>query len=165
MIARQVEELTLSGFNDFGRFARFVDPSTPHLGKKPVEFFRDMLQLDLGTATKASFSVCRVEKRTEIIDALEYHNSSAEMCMPLDGDILLYVAPAGAPDALRTEDIRVFRVPALTMAVINIGVWHNAVFPATANSVNVLIALPERLYATDCVVRQLAEGEKVGIRR
>ncbi len=165
MITKNIEELTPPGFSDFGRFARFIDPTTPHIGTKPVEFFRDMLQLDLGATTKASFSVCRVEKRPEVIDSLEYHNTSAEMCMSLDADILLYVAPAGTPDGLRTEDIRVFRVPALTMAVINIGVWHQGVFVDKADHANVLIALPERLYVNDCIVRQLSEKEKVTIKR
>jgi ureidoglycolate lyase len=165
MIAKSIEELTLAGFNDFGKFARFVDPTTPHIGKKPVEFFRDMLLLDIGSATKASFSVCRVEKRPEVIDVLEYHDYSAEMCMSLDADILLYVAPAGVPDTLNTQDIRVFRVPSLTMVVMNRGVWHHGVFTDKADHANVLIGLPERLYVTDCIVRQLSENEKVTIKR
>ncbi len=87
------------------------------------------------------------------------------MALPLDSDILLYAAPAGTPDGFRPEDIRVFRVPRGTMVVINVGVWHQAVFADKADYTNVLICLPERLYVNDCVVRQLKENEKIAITR
>ncbi len=165
MITKQIEELTLESFIDFGKFARVVNPSTPKLGQKPVEFFRDILQLDLGHSTRASFSVLRAERRPEIIDAMEYHNTAAEMNLPLDNDILLYVAPASAPDGFRSEDVRVFRVPLGTMVVINVGVWHQAIFVDHAEYVNVLVALPERLYANDCFVYNMKESEKIIVKR
>jgi len=69
-----------------------VDPDAEKIGAAPVEFFRDMLQQDLGPARSASFSTCRVEQRDMIIDITEYHTATGEGILPLDNDILIHVA-------------------------------------------------------------------------
>jgi ureidoglycolate lyase len=160
----RIEELNAETFQPFGFFARLIDPAAEKIGASPIEFYRDMAQLDLGGASIASFSTCRVEPREPVIDVTEYHSYTGEGILPLDGDILIHAGPATPPDSPPPiERFRVFRVPRGTMVCLRPGVWHHAPFAIGKNPVNVLIVLPERTYANDCVVVELAESEQLGI--
>jgi len=159
----KIEELSLEVFWPFGAYAHHLNPATEKLGARPVEFFRDMAQLDLGRATIASFSTCRVEKRKWVIDVTEYHTSSGEAILPLDNDVLIHVGPATPANSPALDKIRVFRVPRGTLVVLRPGVWHHAPFAVSDSPANVLIVLPERTYANDCVVVPLSEEERIRI--
>jgi ureidoglycolate lyase len=160
----KIEELSLEEFRPFGAFSNQLNPNTEKIGAKPVEFFRDMTQQDLGRTSTASFSTCRVENRKWVIDVCEYHSSCAETLLPLDNDILIHVAPA-TPNSSRPplEKIRVFRVPHGTLVVLRPGVWHHAPFTITGEPANVLVVLPERTYANDCVVVELPVEDQIEI--
>jgi ureidoglycolate lyase len=163
MTQTNIKELTLDSFADYGTFRNMIDPDTPVIGEKPIQFFRDMLQLELGTAARASFSICRVEKRPLVVDTSEYHNNCGEGLLPLDSDILIHVA-AATPDELDTETIEVFHVPKGTMVVLDVGVWHHAPFAYGNDSANVLVVLPERTYKKDCYVTELPRRNQVEIK-
>lgn len=157
-------ELTAEAFLPYGSYANLIDPASEKIGSPPVEFFRDMVQQNLGTATSASFSTCRVEKRDLIIDIAEYHSHCAEGILPLDNDVLIHVAPATVADGcVPVDKMVVFRIPKGTMAVIRPGVWHHAPFSVNNCAANVLIVLPERTYANDCLVFGIAEKDRIRI--
>ncbi len=154
-------KLSLDDFNVYGSFARLIDPRAPKIGEEPIEFYRDMLQLDLGGKAIASFSICRVAKRPPVVDVTEFHDGCGEGVLPLDGEILLHVGiatPGGKPPL---GQIEVFRVPRGTMVALRPGVWHHAPFAAGPRKVNVLIVLPERTYSLDCRVVELAKAQRV----
>jgi ureidoglycolate lyase len=140
-----------------------VRPSGPKLGAPPIEFFRDMALLDLA-GKPASFSVCRVEKRPPVIDVSEYHTGCGEGALPLDGDILMHVGPATASKEPPLSEIEVFLVPKGTFVAIRPGVWHHAAFAHRCKAVNVLIVLPERTYANDCIVAPIGKPQQIRIR-
>ncbi len=163
MLKTTIKELTLQAFQPYGSFANMLNPTTAHLGEPPIQFFRDMLPLDLGTATTASFSICRVETRPNIVDVTEYHNTCAEGILPLDGDVLIHVGPATPTGQLPLDAIEIFRVPQGTMVTLRPGVWHHAPFAHDTNVVNVLIVLPERTYAIDCAVHTLTDEQRIAV--
>jgi len=164
MRTTKIKELTLEAFQPFGSYAQFINPAAEKLGPPPVEFFRDMLQQDLGPGGAASFSTCRVEKRAMVIDITEYHTHTAEGMLPLDNDVLIHVAPATAADGrVPLDKIVVFRVPKGTMVVIRPGVWHHAPFTVNDAPANVLIVLPERIYANECAIFPLGENDRIQI--
>ena len=70
--------------------------------------------------------------------------------MPIDGDVLVHVAPAAPGDRFPAEQAEVFLVPKGTMLVLRPGVWHHGPFALGAERVSCLVGLPERLYARDC---------------
>jgi ureidoglycolate hydrolase len=148
----KINELTLENFQKFGSFARMVNPEAVKIGAAPVEFFRDMLGLNLGRDTAASFSTCRVSKTSLKVTALEFHTFCQEGILPLDGDILIALAPATANGDLPWDRVAAFHIPQGTMLALRPGVWHGGPFADQADSVNVLIVLPERVYANDCQV-------------
>jgi len=156
-----VQPLSLAAFQKYGAYANMTAPSGPRIGKPPIEFYRDMLQLDLGGKGMASFSICRVGKRPAVVDVTEFHDGCGEGVLPLDGDILLHVGIATPEGKPPIGQIEIFRVPRGTMAVLRPGVWHHAPFTAGAGAVNVLIVLPERTYSMDCGVVELGKAQQV----
>ena len=161
----RVEKLSLDAFNPFGSFADMLKPSSEKFGSPPIEFFRDMVQLDLGGSTIASFSVCRVKPRPLVVDVTEFHTSTGEGILPLDNPILIHVAPASPDDEAPVSKIQIFSVPRGTLVSLKPGVWHHAPFTAGKGAANVLIVLPERTYANDCSVKKLPEAQKVTFKK
>lgn len=160
----QVEQLSVEKFAPFGSYANYLNPNTEKIGAAPIEFFRDMVQQTLGTSTIPSFSTCRVEKRAYVIDVSEYHSTTGEVMLPLDTDVLIHVGPATPPGAdVPLDKFRVFRVPQGTLVSLRPGVWHHAPFALTNKPANVLIVLPERIYANDCTVVQLKPDDQIKI--
>jgi ureidoglycolate lyase len=152
MYKLKVQELTLESFHKFGSFAKMLNPNTVKIGAAPVEFYHDLVLLNLGQNTEASFSTCRVSKRPLIVNELEYHSYCQEGNLPLDGDVLLTVAPATAGGDLPWDRVEAFHVTKGTMVTLKAGVWHCGPFAYQTDVANVLVALPERVYANDCHV-------------
>jgi len=163
MRKEKVRELALESFARYGSFANMVNPQAEKLGAEPIEFYRDMAQLDLGSRTIASFSTCRVCKRPPVVDVTEFHNGTAEGVLPLDADILIHVGPATPVGEVPLDRIEIFRVPKGTFVSLHPGVWHHAPFAYNTDVANVLIVLPERTYAIDCHVTEIPEKDRTEI--
>lgn len=161
-----IEELSPEAFQAFGRYGSMTDPKGEVFGQSPVQFFRDMVPLAIAhPRSQPSFSVCRVERRPLIIDIAEIHNHTAEGCLPLDADALVHVAPATPNGVCPLDRFRVFRIPRGTFFTLNAGVWHHAPFVyGEAPALNMLVVLPERTYANDCVVVDFAENDRIAIK-
>lgn len=156
-----IEELSIEAFSPFGYYSNMVDPSDEKLGAPPIEFFRDQLQMNLGSMKNTSYSTCRVEKRDFVVDVSEYHSSCGEGNLPLDNDIFIHVAPATPDSQFPKDKVRIFRVPQGTLVYMKPGVWHHAPFTVDEKPANVLIILPERTYADDCIVVEFDEKDYV----
>ena len=160
----KIKELSLEAFRPFGTYANHVNPDADKIGSAPIEFFRDMVQVTLGNTPNASFSTCRVEKRDRVIDVTECHSVTGEVLLPLDNDVLIHVGPATPPDAgVPLEEIEVLRVPKGTLVSLRPGVWHHAPFAVENEAANVLVVLPERTYANDCIVVELDPADRIEI--
>ncbi len=158
MITKTAKKLTLEGFKKYGTYSEMINPQSVHIGSKPIEFFRDIIQDDnQGTS---SYSICRVKKRDYIVDVAEYHNYANEIILPLDGDIYIHVGVA-TPDDIDPNEFEIFFVPKGTLVVIRRGVWHHAPFAAGDEAVNTVIVLPERTYKNDCIVVDYKDDKSV----
>ena len=111
--AREItyRKVSPESFAVFGTCANMVKPSGPKLGAEPVEFYRDMVLSHLGATQVASFSICRVVRRPFVIDVSEYHDSCCEIVLPLDGDVIMHVAPAGPEKEFPLDSAQAFLVP------------------------------------------------------
>jgi ureidoglycolate lyase len=157
-----IEPLTAESFMPFGTFASLVSPRGPRIGEAPIEFFRDTLQHSLSIATAVSFSTCRVQPRPLIVDVLEYHSYTGEAMLALDNDMIVQTGPATRlDDPVPVDDLRAFNVPRGTMVTLRPGVWHHAPFTPNKSPLHVLVSLPERAYANDCVVVELTRSQRV----
>ena len=147
----KAQPLNLHSFRKYGEYVDLFSQDFVSIGEPPVEFFRDILQQPLNTQAAVSISTCLIQHRELTLDELEMHSHTGEGSLSLDGDILLTVAPAttsGEPDV---NAIEVYQVPKGTYVSIRPGVWHCAAFASNRKSVHVMIVLPERAYANDCI--------------
>jgi ureidoglycolate lyase len=157
------KKLGVAEFAKFGTFTTMLDPAALKLGAEPIEFFRDMAQACLGVVPQASYGVCRVVKRPFVMDVSEYHDTCCETVLPLDGDVLMHVAPAVPEKEFPFEQAEVFLVPRGTLVVLRPGVWHHAPYAYRCDRVNCLVVLPERTYHNDCTVYSFPAGRQMQI--
>lgn len=157
------KELTAESFQNYGTFSNLINPRAVKIGEEPCEFFRDILQLNLGPASIASYSVCRLLSRDRIITNAEFHSYCSEGIFAIDGEVLMPVAIATRNGAFNPGSFEVFRVPKGTMLVLKPGVWHCAAFVHKSDCVNLLITLPERTYANDCNVIEIPVDEQIEV--
>ncbi len=146
----EVKELTPESFSKYGMYSNLIDPDTVKIGEPPVEYYRDITSVNMKTQSSISCSICRIEKRPEVIDTIEYHSYCEEGILPLDSDIYIHVSPATPKDDIPIDRIEVFRVPKGTLVTLRPGVWHYAPYVVDNKFANVLILLPERTYVNDC---------------
>ncbi|MCD8350913.1 MAG: ureidoglycolate lyase [Planctomycetaceae bacterium] len=164
MPTAKIEELTPEAYRPFGTYVNMLDPDTEAIGDNPIRFHRDMIQVAMAhPRSLPSFSICRVEKRPLVVDTSEIHNYTAEGNLPLDGDALIHVAVATPNGVMPKDRIRIFRVPRGTFITMNAGVWHHAPFAYGQDALNMIIVLPERTYANDCIVVPLHGDDQVRI--
>lgn len=158
----KVQELSVEKFAPYGTYADMLNPTGPKIGRTPIEFYRDM-----GVVTapggQIGLSITKVYRRPLIVNTAEYHDGCGEAMVPLDGDVLVHVAPATAHGDVPYDGFEIFRVPRGTLIVLRPGVWHHGPFCIDTESVNTLIVLPERVYATDCTVIDFAEEKHIEI--
>ena len=157
------KQLSVEEFQKYGYYHSMIDPDTVKIGILPIEFYRDIVPLRLGKSNVPMFSVNRVGKREQIINVSEYHNLTSEGVLPLDGDVLLHVAPATVAGEVPYNQFEVFYVPQGTFVSLNPGVWHHACFSVSEDFVNILIILPERTYVTDCFVHEFPEKDYIKV--
>ena len=149
-----VQELTHEAFYRYGSFHNMTNAAELKDAHSDNEFAADLLSLDLHDEI-ASFSIARVSPCEMTIKAYEYHCHTCEGILPLDGDCIIFVGPSSWNPS--PENLEAFRVPRGTMVRLNLGVLHGRQFCCGKEPVNVLIVLPVRTYANDCVFIELPE--------
>lgn len=152
------QPLSIEAFKPYGNFYDYFEPKGLDLG----DFYPDRLQLPVATNQPIGFSPL-IAHRPEryIVDTSEYHNYSGEFILPLNGSILLHVAPPS--NAKVPELTEAFIVPAGTGVQLHTGVWHYSPLALGQDTVNVLIGLPIRTYMTDATVIHYNENEQIEI--
>jgi ureidoglycolate lyase len=158
-----LKELALNTFLPYGTYTSLSDPQGIKIGDEPIEFFRDLIQVNLGVNNSVSLSSCRIFKRPPIIDVTECHSSCGEGLLSLDGDIAIHVGPATPNGEVPLDRIEAFVIPKGTFVSLRPGVWHHAPFTMGGKPVNVLVVLPERTYANDCTVHKIEKKHRLKI--
>ncbi len=157
----KVQKLTVEKFAKYGSFAALINPDGEATGPKDASlvFFRDMVLPSFGGEIPA-FSTLRVKPRPLVIDAGEYHNHTCEVSMPLNGDALVWVAPADCSKTVPVDKIEVFLVPRGTLLSFRPGVWHHAAYAIDNQVLDVMIVLPERAYVNDCIGAAIPKADQ-----
>jgi ureidoglycolate lyase len=157
-----VKQLTVDNFKEYGTFGPLTPPTArPLVQGDVIGFWPDcggVLSLGPNGNNELAIGICQVTWRELKIDVSEFHSSTGEGNMPLDGDIYIHVAPPTAGADVPLDELEVFLVPQGTAVVIKPGVWHHAPFATEKGAtVNTVILLPQRTYANDCVVCAIAD--------
>ena len=153
----KAEVINHENFAPFGEFYDMGNPDGYALCGAIHKFYPDRIAVD--SEHRLGFSPIVVKKPEKmIITQQEYHNTTWEMIIPLDGDMIIHCAPASA-GAIVTDFAKAFIVPKNTLVKINTAIWHLAPLPVENESLTAMIVLPECTYATDCTVVDLKEDE------
>ena len=156
MIKIKVKKLDHESFRPYGDYVELIRPDEFY-GDAPVMFTPDMLQLPVSQHDLSSYSVCRAVPREMIVTTSEYHSSAWEANIPLEGDIVVHVAPANRGQ-IEADKFEAFLIPKGTVVTFKPGVWHFAPYPVD-RPVSTVVVLPERTYKNDCVVVKHEEDQ------
>jgi len=153
----KIKQLTAEVFNEYGSFYDLINPIGHNLG----DFYHDHVLYPVSVDLPIGFSTLISKKAEEmIIKKVECHNHTSEIILPMDGDIIVHVAPPSkAPVPELTE---AFFVPKGTIIKLNTGVWHMCPF-SIEDITHIMVALPERTYFNDCSVVEYQEGQYIEI--
>ena len=154
----KAEKLSLQSYHPFGEFADLLEPEGEFIGSGEVLFYRDMVSVYTSSVMTA-FSIVQTANREMIPVEAEQHKAGTEILLPLDDDIVIFVAPASDGYYPAGKE-KAFIVPKGTMVTIKPGVWHKAPFPVNKEKANTLVILPEREYALDCIVEKIGEDQR-----
>ncbi len=154
----KAKELTNDSFKEFGSFYNLLNPQGYNLG----DFFPDHLEVSNNSNMAHGFSSLIVYKKENmIVDTVEYHNTTAEVLLPLDSDIVIHVAPPNNKKVV--ELTQAFIVPKGTIVKLNVGVTHLCPFSIEHDLAHVMVALPQRTYENDCEIVKLLNDEQFEI--
>lgn len=156
---RQIKAKMLSkdDFGPYGSYYNLVNPKGPHLG----DFYHDPLRNPTNGNLPLAFSSLVTHKQEKmVINAAEYHNTTGEVILPLDGDVIIHVAPPSKDPV--PEQTEAFIVPKGTVVRLHVGVWHLAPF-SLEGTTHVMICLPERIYFNDCNVVNYPEDKQIEV--
>lgn len=161
MLKIQAKPITHESFAPFGQFYPMAAPEGYALCGEIHRFFPDRLTAD--STRRVGFSPIVVQKPEKmIITQQEYHNTTWEMILPLDDDMILHCAPASAGTPVGHLS-QAFIVPKGTLVKMNTAIWHLAPLPASKESLTAMIILPECTYGLDCTVVDLPEEQQFEI--
>jgi ureidoglycolate lyase len=154
--------ITNENFRPYGTFASFLNPAG-NCFPGDATFYPDQVELNIQGGKPVTFSPLTVKKAEKmIVDKAEYHNFTGEGVCVIDDDAVLHVAPP-SNCVIVPEKTEAFIVPKGTLVKLNTGVWHLAALPVHNDLLHVMIILPERVYANDCIVCEYPEDQWVEI--
>ena len=151
--------ITAENFRPYGSFASMLDPKG-HCFPGDNTFYPDQVELNVQGGKPITFSPLTVKKPERmIVRQAEYHNYTGEGVFVIDDDAVIHVAPP-SNRVIVPEKTEAFIVPKGTLVKLNTGVWHLAALPVHNDILHVMIILPERVYANDCVVCDYPEDRR-----
>ena len=157
----KIQALTRDAFAPFGEFYNMTEPDGYPLCGAIHKFYPD--RLTTSCQGRLAFSPLVISKpQSMLITQQEYHNTTEELILPLDDDMILHLAPASGGSVV-TDHVKAFIVPKNTLVKLKTAIWHLAPLPANNEKLTVMIILPECTYANDCTVVDLNEEEQFEI--
>ena len=154
--------ITTENFRPYGSFASMLEPAG-NCFPGDATFYPDQVELNVQGGKPVTFSPLTVKKPERmIVSQAEYHNFTGEGVFVIDDDAVIHVAPP-SNRVIVPEKTEAFIVPRGTLVKLNTGVWHLAALPVHNDLLHVMIILPERVYANDCVVCDYPEDRQVEI--
>ena len=154
--------ITHENFLPYGTFTSMVEPAG-NCFPGDATFYPDQVILPVRESSPIAFSPLAVKKPERmIVKQAEYHNYTGEGVFVIDDDAVIHVAPP-SNKVIVPEKTEAFIVPKGTLVKLNTGVWHLAALPVHNDVLHVMIILPERVYANDCIVCDYPEDRQVEI--
>lgn len=151
--------ISKNNFSDYGQVHNMLDREAAGFGNEAFTFYRDSIRYCASSSNLGISTLSVSEDSKYQVRALEHHNYTAELMMPMDDDMVVCLARAGSAAEPCQEEMEAFIVPRNTMIHLNPGVWHYMPLPMNNREVNVLVVLPERAYHNDLTSVDMSEKE------
>ena len=162
MLKIKAVPITVENFRPYGSFASMLEPAG-NCFPGDATFYPDQVELNVQGGKPVTFSPLTVKKPERmIVRQAEYHNFTGEGVFVIDDDAVIHVAPP-SNKVIVPEKTEAFIVPKGTLVKLNTGVWHLAALPVHNALLHVMIVLPERVYANDCIVCDYPEDRQFEI--
>ena len=131
-------------------------------GRGDGGFYADLVWLDFDRGkNNPTVSMCHIKKgEKNIVNFLEYHQTTCEGLFPFDDDIVIFVGVPGQGD-LQVDSIEAFYVPRGTFVKLNPMIVHGTQFPAHSEEAHVICLLPGRTFRNDKVARAITEEDEM----
>ncbi|MDD3921882.1 MAG: ureidoglycolate lyase [Eubacteriales bacterium] len=144
--------ITKENFQPYGSFASMLNPQGNCFPGEDSAFYPDPVQLSVSGDVQIAFSPLTAQRKKQyIVTRSEYHDWTGEGILFLDDDAVFHVAPPSKHEIV-PEKTEAFIVPKGTLVKLNTGVWHLTPMPLHNDVLHMMIVMPERVYANDCVV-------------
>ena len=155
--------ITVEKFRPYGSFTNILNPKG-NCFPGDSTFYPDQVMLSVSGQHNIAFSALASKKLDRfIVTKAEYHNFTGEGIFFIDDDAVFHVAPP-SNHVIVPQKTEAFIVPKGTLVQLNTGVWHLSPVPVHNDLLHIIIILPERVYANDCVVCDYPESEYIEIR-
>ncbi len=155
---RQVKatKISAANFAPYGTVCQMTEPEGYALQGEIHRFYPDRIS---GTCMGSlGFSPIAVKKDDRVVKMAEYHTTTWEGIVALDGDMIIHVAPASGGTPV-PELAEAFIVPKGSMVKLNAAIWHLCPLPVNQEVLHAMIILPECTYANDCTVVEFEEKD------
>ena len=154
----QIKMMTPVSYAKYGQVLVLPTDQPPAFSLDYVDFWNSPLTYEIKGATDIGICVVK-KKRRGYIDLLERHLASEEVTVPLDGDMVIAVAPGkdvNDPDEVPDpKEIEVFLVRQKQTFTMYPGVWHGAPFAIDGNYLSMLVFLKHDTFHNDGQFREI----------
>lgn len=127
-------------------------------GKGEGGFYADLLWLDFDRSkNNQTVSVCHIKKAEKnIVNFLEYHQTTCEGLFPFDDDVIIFVGVPGRGE-LTVKNLEAFYIPQGTFVKLNPLIVHGTQFPVHKEEAHLICMLPGRTFMNDKVARSITD--------
>jgi ureidoglycolate hydrolase len=161
----KAKKLTTSSFSKFGKVA---DTYTvlPLVETENLKFWTTIATYTVDGETE--IALCHVKKSVDFVGLLERHVKTPEILVPIKGDFILPVAPAGNLEDLteipEASGVEAFLVRSNQAVVMEKGVWHTAPIPI-GKETSFFVIFKKETTKQDAVFKKLRNDETVRVVR
>jgi len=159
----KVKMITPSSFAKFGKVADSkIKP--PLVDAENLKFWTTIATYTVEGDTE--IALCQVKNSTNSVGMLERHIKTPEILVPIEGDFILPVAPAGnlqdTDEIPEASGVEAFLVHSDQAVVMEKGVWHTAPIP-TGKEISFFVIFRKETTKQDAVFKKLKNDETVKV--
>ncbi len=159
----KVKKLTASSFAKFGKIAD-AKIKPPLVDAENLKFWTTIATYTVDGETE--IALCQVKKSVDSVGMLERHVKTPEILVPIEGDFILPVAPAGnlqdSAETPEASDVEAFLVHSDQAVVMEKGVWHTAPIPI-GKETSFFVIFRKETTKQDVVFKKLKNNETVKV--
>ena len=152
----RAKKLTVEAFDTFGVIVE-TPKREPTFQEDKFTYWKQVLQLQMG---EVEVGILKVRTYDLLLNKMERHAETAEMLIPVDGSIIVPVAPPSdtRPNAALAEAFVVEKGQAV---VLGSNCWHWIPCPVDKPEVTIMVIFKNNTSETDLIIEELTENCKV----